>query len=155
MRKNFCGIKKFVLSSICEVRYGIDVKFLQIVGNKVVYNPLKFQIDSINIAKMWKNFLGTDCGNIQSFSFQFVSVGLFCFGSIETQKLAVPVKHQNNRNKRFVSDSAKTSFGSIFSCFKSKLVSLDTLILLFKEASPMYYLYFLSLSKFFFISIGI
>jgi len=29
--------------------------------------------------------------------------------------------------KCYVSDSAETSFGSIFSCFESKLVSLDTL----------------------------
>jgi hypothetical protein len=30
---------------------------------------------------------------------------------------------RNNRNKRFVSDSAETSFGSSFGCFESKLVS--------------------------------
>ena len=51
----------------------------------------------------------------------------FCFGSIETPKLAVSVKKRNNRNKHFVSDSAKTCFSSIFGCFESKLVSLDTL----------------------------
>ena len=34
---------------------------------------------------------------------------------------------RNNRNKRFVSDSAETSFGSSFGCFESKLVSKDTL----------------------------
>ncbi len=32
------------------------------------------------------------------------------------------------RNKRFVSDSAETSFGSSFGCFESKLVSKDTLV---------------------------
>jgi hypothetical protein len=43
---------------------------------------------------------------------------------------------QNNRNKRFVSDSAKTSFGSSFGCFESKLVSKDTLIACTKESPP-------------------
>jgi hypothetical protein len=38
-----------------------------------------------------------------------------CFGSFETLKLSVSVLKQNNRNKRFVSDSAETSFGSIVS----------------------------------------
>ena len=66
-------------------------------------------------------------------SYEFVLFCLFwlaflCFGSIETQKLAVSVKNQNNQNKRFVLDSAETSFGSSFSCFESKLVSLDTLV---------------------------
>ena len=56
--------------------------------------------------------------------FSLFQLAFFCFGSIETQKLAVSVK---NRNKRFVSDSAETSFGSIFGCSESKLVSLDTL----------------------------
>ena len=32
-------------------------------------------------------------------------------------------KKRNNRNKRFVSDSAETSFGSSLGCFESKLVS--------------------------------
>ena len=94
---------------------------MKFVGNIVVYNPYKFQIDSIKIAKIRKNFVGTHC------SFLFVSVGLFCFGSIETEKLSVSVKNRNKRNKRFVSDSAETSFGSIFGCFESKLVLLDTL----------------------------
>jgi hypothetical protein len=35
---------------------------------------------------------------------------------------------RNNRNKRFVSDSAETSFGSRFGCFESKLVLKDTLV---------------------------
>ncbi len=34
----------------------------------------------------------------------------------------------DNWNKRFVSDSAETSFGSSFGCFKLKLVSKDTLV---------------------------
>ncbi len=51
-----------------------------------------------------------------------------CFGSIETSKLSVSVLKRNNRNKRFVSDSAETSFGSSFGCFESKLVSKDTLL---------------------------
>jgi hypothetical protein len=50
-----------------------------------------------------------------------------CFGSIETSKLSVSVQKRNNRNKRFVSDSAETSFGSSFGCFESKPVSKDTL----------------------------
>jgi hypothetical protein len=50
-----------------------------------------------------------------------------CFGSIETSKLSVSVWNRNNRNKRFVLDSAETSFGSSFGCFESKLVSKDTL----------------------------
>ena len=53
----------------------------------------------------------------------------FCFGLIETQKLAVSVWNRNNRNKHFFWDSAETSFGSIFGCFESKLVSLDTLVI--------------------------
>jgi len=52
----------------------------------------------------------------------------FCFSSIETTKLTVSVKKRNNRNKRFVLDSAETCFGSIFGCFESKLVLLDTLL---------------------------
>jgi hypothetical protein len=51
-----------------------------------------------------------------------------CFGSIETSKLSVSVLKRNNRNKRFVSDSAETSFGSSFGCFESKLFSKDTLV---------------------------
>ncbi len=35
-----------------------------------------------------------------------------------------------NRNKRFVLDSAETSFGSSFGCFESKLVLKDTLIMI-------------------------
>jgi hypothetical protein len=35
--------------------------------------------------------------------------------------------NRNNRNKRLVSDSFETSFGSSFGCFESKLVSQDTL----------------------------
>jgi hypothetical protein len=46
-----------------------------------------------------------------------------CFGSIETPKHAVSILNRNNRNKRLVSDSVETSFGSIFGCFESKLVS--------------------------------
>ncbi len=33
-----------------------------------------------------------------------------CFGSIETSKLSVSIQKRNNRNKRFVSYSAETSF---------------------------------------------
>ncbi len=50
-----------------------------------------------------------------------------CFGSIETPKLSVSEQKRNNRNKRFVSDSAETSFCSSFGCFELKLVSKDTL----------------------------
>jgi hypothetical protein len=57
--------------------------------------------------------------------FRFVSV---YFGLAETPKLAVSLWKRNNRKKRFVSDSAETGFGSCFGCFKSKLVSKDTLI---------------------------
>ena len=53
---------------------------------------------------------------------------LFSFGLIETTKLPILVKNRNNQNKLFVSDSAETSFGSIFGCFESKLGSLDTLV---------------------------
>jgi hypothetical protein len=58
----------------------------------------------------------------------FVSVRFLCFGSIETSKMAVSVYKRNNRNKHFFSDGTKTSFGSSFGCFDSKLVSLDTLV---------------------------
>jgi len=57
--------------------------------------------------------------------FRSVSVS---FGFTETPKLAVSIWKRNNRNKRFVSNSAETSFGSSFGCFESKLVSKDTLI---------------------------
>jgi hypothetical protein len=47
---------------------------------------------------------------------------LFQFNrNIET--LCFTVWKRNNRNKRFVSDSFETSFGSSFGCFESKLVS--------------------------------
>jgi hypothetical protein len=59
-----------------------------------------------------------------------------CYGSIETSKLSVSVWKQNNRNKRFVSDSAETGFGSSFGCFESKLVSKDTLAWILYEESP-------------------
>ncbi len=52
-------------------------------------------------------------------------VGLL-FVSVQS-KLSVSVKKRNNRNKRFVSESAETSFGSSFGCFETKLVSKDTL----------------------------
>ncbi len=50
-----------------------------------------------------------------------------CLGSNETPKLSVSVRKQNKQNKSFVPDSAETSFGSSFGCFKSKLVLKDTL----------------------------
>jgi hypothetical protein len=50
-----------------------------------------------------------------------------CFGCFETPKLPVSILKRNNRNKRLVSDSVKTSFGSSFGCFDTKLVSEDTL----------------------------
>ena len=62
-----------------------------------------------------------------------------CFRSIETSKLSVLVKKRNNRNKRFVSDSAETSFCSSFGCFKSKLVSKDTLVLNASWSSSLIY----------------
>jgi hypothetical protein len=51
-----------------------------------------------------------------------------CFGCFETPKLPVSILKRNNRNKHLVSDSAKTSFGSSFGCFDTKLVSEDTLV---------------------------
>ena len=63
---------------------------------------------------------------IYSLSYCFGWSSVF-FGSIETSKISVSVQKRNNRNKRFVSDSAETSFGSSFGCFESKLVSKDTL----------------------------
>jgi hypothetical protein len=62
------------------------------------------------------------------FRFILVPISLFwflflCFGSIETPKHAVSILIRNNRNKRLVSDSIETSFGSSFGCFESKLVS--------------------------------
>jgi hypothetical protein len=57
------------------------------------------------------------------FIFWLVSVPFLRFGSIETPKHAVSILNRNNRNKRLVSDSVETSFGSIFGCFESKLVS--------------------------------
>ncbi len=53
----------------------------------------------------------------------------FClFGCFETPKLPVSILKRNNRNKRLVSDSAETSFGSSFGYFDMKLVSEDTLV---------------------------
>ncbi len=43
-------------------------------------------------------------------------------------KLPVSILKRNNRNKRLVSDSAETSFGSSFGCFDKKLVLEDTLL---------------------------
>jgi hypothetical protein len=57
--------------------------------------------------------------------FRFISV---YFGLTKTPKLPVLLWKRNNRNKRFVSDSAETSFDSSFGCFESKLVSKDTLV---------------------------
>ncbi len=60
----------------------------------------------------------------------------FRFVSVDLLLVSVQSKHRNslfwyrseNRNKRFVSGSAETSFGSSFGCFKSKPVSKDTLL---------------------------
>ncbi len=57
-----------------------------------------------------------------------------CFGYVETPKQetpkqAVPILQRNNRNKRLVSDSAETSFGSNFGYIETKLVSQDTQVL--------------------------
>jgi hypothetical protein len=49
------------------------------------------------------------------------------YQTVSVALLFVSVQNRNNRNKRFVSDSAETSFGSRFGCFESKLVSKDTL----------------------------
>ena len=49
--------------------------------------------------------------------FSLFRLTFFYFGSIETQKLAVLVKNPNNQHNYFVSDRAKTSFGSIYGCF--------------------------------------
>ncbi len=50
---------------------------------------------------------------------------LFRFNrNIETLCFGIEAKQP----KRFVSDSAGTSFGSSFGCFESKLVSKDTLL---------------------------
>ena len=65
--------------------------------------------------------------NAFSFNFGLFQLIIFCFGSIETSKLAVLVKMRNNQNKCSALDSAETSFGSSFGCFEEKLVSLDTL----------------------------
>jgi hypothetical protein len=46
-----------------------------------------------------------------------------CFAYIETPKQDVSVFKRNNLNKRLVSDSAETSFGSSFDYIETKLVS--------------------------------
>ncbi len=57
--------------------------------------------------------------------FRLVSC-LFRFNrNIETLCISIEAKQPK---KRFVSDSAETSFGSSFGCFESKLVSKDTLL---------------------------
>jgi hypothetical protein len=43
-----------------------------------------------------------------------------CFGCFETPKLPVLILKRNNQNKRLVSDSAETSFGSSFGCFDTR-----------------------------------
>jgi hypothetical protein len=45
------------------------------------------------------------------------------FGYIETPKQTVSILQRNNRNKRLVSDSVETSFGSSFGYIETKLVS--------------------------------
>ncbi len=60
--------------------------------------------------------------------YQTVSVALLFVSVPSThQNSFFLVWNRNNRNNYFVSDSAKTSFGSSFGCFKSKLVYIDTL----------------------------
>jgi hypothetical protein len=66
---------------------------------------------------------------------------VFClFGCFATPKLPVSILKRNNRNKRLVSDSAETSFGSSFSCFNTKLVSEDTLIRTMFSSLPRFYI---------------
>jgi hypothetical protein len=60
--------------------------------------------------------------------FRFVQSCLWIFrGYIETLKQSVSILKRNNRNKRLVSDSAETSFGSSFGNLETKPISLDTL----------------------------
>jgi hypothetical protein len=53
------------------------------------------------------------------------------FGCFETPKLPVSILKRNKQNKRLVSDSAETSFGSSFGCFDTKIVSEGTLAMLY------------------------
>ncbi len=48
------------------------------------------------------------------------------------------VQKRNYRNKRFVSDSAETCFGSSFGCFELKLVSKDNLPATFALSYPFF-----------------
>jgi hypothetical protein len=80
------------------------------------YPMLKKQQQAIKIIRVSTLFFG------------LFRLSSFCFGSIETPKRPVSILNRNNRNKRLVSDSFETSFGSIFGCFESKLVSQDTLL---------------------------
>ncbi len=51
---------------------------------------------------------------------------LFWFNR-NTETLCFGIEQKQQQKKHFVSDSAETSFGFSFGCFKLKLVSKDTL----------------------------
>jgi hypothetical protein len=91
---------------------------------------LYFKVFVIFSAILWPS-----CKDFYMFTlFRFVfRFGFFCFGLIETPKYVVLIFNQNNRNnqnKHLVSDSIKTSFGSSFGCFESKLFLLNTLFVI-------------------------
>ncbi len=85
---------------------------------------------TLNFLKKYQNMLSIKLFRLLFCLFRFNrNTKTLCF-SLEGQK-------RNNRNKHFVLDSAKTSFGSSFGCFESKLVSKD--ILFQKDASQKYF----------------
>jgi hypothetical protein len=71
---------------------------------------------TLNFQKKYQNMLHIKLFRLVLCLFRFNgNIKNFCFG-IEAKQ-----------PKRFVSDSAETSFGTSFGCFESKLVSKDTL----------------------------
>jgi hypothetical protein len=84
-------------------------------------------------------------GELKAFifnKFAVVLVGLLFVSFFSKHaKLPVSILKRNNRNKRLVSDSAETSFGSSFSCFYIKLVSENTLVVattLFQQETKLF-----------------
>jgi hypothetical protein len=104
--------------------FGIEAKQPKLTVPKQTKKKTKKQKKWKKTEKMGKIKNSKICSLSNCFNWSSV-----CFGSIETSKLSVLVLKRNNQNKRFVSDSAETSFGSSFGCFKSKLVSKDTLLM--------------------------
>jgi hypothetical protein len=99
---------------------------------ELFWNKPKQTKTTINFLQKYPNMLSFKLFGLVFWLFQFIrNIETLCF-DIEAKEpkqtvLKQTEKKRNNRNKRFVSDSAETSFGSSFGGFEWKLVSKDTL----------------------------